>query len=334
MTETALPWRLAALVPIPAEAVRGFVPDPAVQIVVPADRTPEAARAAAAEADVLLGDWTGLLAVDGDLLAAAPHVAFVQQPSVGVEHIDLDACAAAGIPVANAAGANAVSVAEWCVAAALELSRSMVWADAEVRAGRWPQLELVERGCVDLAGRRVGLVGFGPIGLAAAERFAAFGCPVAYWSRRRRDAAEAGAATYADLPDLVATSDVLVVVVALAAGTRGLLGRDLLATLPRGAHVVNAARGGIVDEDALADLLDGGQLGGAAFDVFATEPLPPGSRLRVSPKVLLSPHVAGATVQSRLRILSAVTANIQRAIAGEPVQDVLNGVDPVIRRRR
>jgi D-3-phosphoglycerate dehydrogenase len=324
-------WRLAAFVPMPAEAVRGFAPDLPVEVVVPAERTPEAARAAVADADLLLGDFTALLKVDAALVAAAPRLAFVQQPTVGVEHIDLAACAAAGIPVANTAGANAVGVAEWCVMAALAVSRNLLWADAEVRAGRWPQLDLVSRGCLELSGRRVGVVGYGAVGAAAAERFAAFGCDVSYWSRTARPAA---VATYRPLPELLATSDVLVVVVALGDETRGLLDAAALRALPPGAVVVNAARGGIVDETALLALLDEGRLAGAALDVYDTEPLPDGSPLRDHERVLLSPHVAGATAQARLRIALAVQRNLARAVTGEPVQDVVNGADPVIRRRR
>ncbi len=321
-------WRLTALVPMPAEAVAGFAPGLPVDVTVPAERTQEAARAAAAEADLLLGDFIGLLRVDADLVRSAPRLAFVQQPTVGVEHIDLAACAAAGVPVANTAGVNAVAVAEWCLLGALAVSRSLLWADAEVRAGRWPQLDLAARGCLELAGRRVGLVGWGAVGQAAAERFRAFGCQVAYWTRTpRADAA------YKPLDDLLATSDVLVVVIALGPETRGLLTQDRLRRLPRGAVLVNAARGGIVDETALPALLDDGHLLGAALDVYDAEPLPADSPLRTHERVLLSPHAAGATAQARIRIALAVQENLRRAVSGEPVQDVVNGVDPVIRRR-
>ena len=320
-------WRLTALVPMPAEAVAGFAPGLPVEIRVPEERTAEAARAAVADADLLLGDFTGLLRVDAGLVAAAPRLAFVQQPTVGVEHIDLAACAARGIPVANTAGVNSVAVAEWCVLAALATSRSLLWADSEVRAGRWPQLDLAVRGCLELAGRRVGIVGYGAIGQAAAERFRAFGCEVAYWTRTPRDE------HYRDLDDLLATSDVLVVVIALSDGTRGLLTDERLRRLPRGAVVVNAARGGIVDEAALVTLLDEGHLMGVALDVYDAEPLPAGSPLRDHDRVLLSPHVAGATAQARLRIAVAVQENLRRAVSGEPVHDVVNGADPVVRRR-
>jgi phosphoglycerate dehydrogenase-like enzyme len=321
-------WRLTALVPMPAEAVRGFAPDLPVEVTVPDERTPEAALAAVEDADLLLGDFTGLLRVGAALLDAAPRLAFVQEPSVGVEHLDVAACAARGIPVANTAGANAVGVAEWCVMAAMASSRNLLWADAEVRAGRWPQLDLVTRGCLELSGRRVGIVGYGAIGAAAADRFLAFGCEVTYWTRTPRDDA-----AYKSLDKVLSTSDVLVVVIALGDETRGLLGKDRLQALPRGAIVVNAARGGIVDETALLALLDEGHLAGAALDVYDTEPLPADSPLRDNDRILLSPHVAGATAQARIRIALAVQRNLARAVAGEPVHDVVNGVDPVIRRR-
>ena len=323
-------WRLAALVPMPAEAVRGFAPDLPVEVVVPDERTPEAARRAVADADLLLGDFTGLLRVDAELVAAGPRLAFVQQPTVGVEHIDTAACAAAGIPVANTAGVNAVAVAEWCVMAALAASRSLLWADAEVRAGRWPQLDIAARGSLELNGRRVGIVGYGAIGALCAERFRAFGCDVAYWTRTPRpdDPAYTGS-----LDDLLARSDVLVVVVPLTDTTRGLLDEQALRRLPRGAVVVNAARGGIVSEPALLTLLDDGHLLGAALDVYDTEPLDAASPLTRHDRVLLSPHVAGASAQARFRIAVAVQANLRRAVFGEPVEDVVNGVDPVVRRR-
>lgn len=327
------PWRLASLVPLPEPAVRGFVPDLPVEVVVAEPRTPAGVRVAVAEADLVLGDFTGVLRIDAAVLAAGPRIAFVQQCSVGVENVDLVACAAAGVPVANTAGANSGAVAEWCVMAAIAALRSAVWADAQMRTGAWPQLEMVERGCVDLAGRRVGIVGLGPIGLACARRFAAFDCPVAYWSRRRRPDGETAGASYQELDDLVRTSDVLVVVVARAPETLGILGPERLALLPRGAVLVNAARGGLVDEPTLIRMLDDGHLAAAALDVFDVEPPPSDDRLRAHEKVLLSPHISGGTLQSRIRILGQVSANLRRAVTGEPVQDVVNGADPVVRRR-
>jgi phosphoglycerate dehydrogenase-like enzyme len=247
-------------------------------------------------------------------------------PSVGVDTIDLEVCSTAGVPVANCAGANTVSVAEWCVSAALALLRKTVEADAAVRRGEWPQTSLGGR---ELAGSTVGVVGMGGIGRAVAQMFAAFDCRVQYWSRSRHHET---AATYVELDELVATSDVVVLVIALSSETRHLVDARRLGLLKPGALLVNGGRGGLVDESALAKALRSGGLAGAALDVFASEPLPSASPLRDLP-VLLSPHMAGSTGQAAMRIVGQSKANLVRVLDGEPVVDVVNGVDPVVRRR-
>ena len=327
-------WRLVSLLPLPAEAVRIFVGDLPVEIVVPESRERPGVHAALAQADLVLGDFSGEIRVGAAEVAAAPHLAFVQQPSVGVELIDLDACAHAGVVVSNCAGANDISVAEWCVSATFDVLRSMTWADGQVRQGEWPQLDIAERGCSELAGKRVGIVGFGPIGVACARMFAALGCPVSYWTRRRRTAEEEHGATYRELDDLLATSDVLVTVIARGPTTEGLLDAERISMLPSGAYLVNAGRGGIVDEDALLAAINSGAMAGAALDVYAAEPLPLDSPLRSNDRILLSPHVAGATVQGRMRVVQQTVDNLRRAVSGEPVLAVCNGLDPLIRRRR
>src|SRR4051794_15269555 len=327
-------WRLASLLPLPPDAVRAFVGDLGVDIVVPESREPAGVHAALADADLVLGDFSGELRIGPAEVAVAPSLAFVQQPSVGVELIDLDACAAAGVVVANCAGANDISVAEWCVGAALDIVHSMTWADGQVRQGEWPQLDIAAHGCAELAGKSVGIVGFGPIGVACATRFQALGCPVSYWTRRRRTPDEEHGATYRELDDLLSTSEVLVVVIARGPTTEGLLDAARLALLPPGAYVVSAGRGGILDESAMLAGIESGALAGAALDVFTTEPLPLDSPLRTNDRILLSPHVAGATMQGRMRVVSQTVDNLRRAITGEPVVSVCNGLDPLIRRRR
>jgi D-3-phosphoglycerate dehydrogenase len=169
--------------------------------------------------------------------------------------------------------------------------------------------------------------------MACATRFAAFGAAVSYWTRRRRAPQEEQGATYRPLDDLVATSDVLVVAIALSAQTRGLIDADRLALLPPGAVVINAGRGGIVNEDALVRSVESGALLGAALDVFVTEPLPPDSPLRRSDRILLYPHLAGGSVQSRSAVVAAMAANLERAVHGQPVHAVVNGVAPDVRWR-
>ena len=321
------PWRVLALPPVPhAVMVDLFDPERRadVEIVTPAERTQDEVARLLPDVDVVLGDWSPSLR----LLEPGPRVCFVQQPSVGVDGIDVDACTAAGVPVANCAGANTTSVAEWCVSATLALLRRTVDADAAVRAGSWPQTALGGR---ELAGSRVGVVGMGPVGRATAALLAAFGCDVVHWSRSRRDDAPA---PWVELDELLTTSDVVVLVIALGDATRDLLDEAGLARLKPGALVVNAARGGVLDEDALARALEGGHVGGAALDVFRVEPLPAGSPLRTAPRVLLSPHAAGSTTQAVTRILQQTNANLRRVLDGEPVVDVVNGLPPDVVRRQ
>jgi phosphoglycerate dehydrogenase-like enzyme len=326
-----------SLPPLPVEAVRGMLGELPVEVTVPDVSSSDDLRAALADAELVLGDWrTAQPGLDAAAVAAAPNLAFVQQPSVGVQAHDIDALAEAGVPLSNVAGFNAVSVAEWAIGALFGLARLFAWSEEQLRAGGWPQTEVVQRGAVEVAGRRIGLVGFGSIGQALAERLAGFGCPVNYWSRRPRPPEQEHGARYvADLGELVSTSDVLVNVVALTADTRNLLDRSLLERLPSGALLVNASRGGIVDESGVADLIETGRLAGAAFDVYATEPLPLESPLLRLPRerVLLTPHTAGSTAQSVTRLLQRTVANLGRAVRGEPVEDVVNGVDSVVRRR-
>jgi phosphoglycerate dehydrogenase-like enzyme len=178
----------------------------------------------------------------------------------------------------------------------------------------------------------------GLIARECAKRFVALGCDVAHWSRTQRDAADAGGAPWLPLPDLLRRSDVLVVLVALAPETRGLLGVDQLALMPPGAFVINAARGGIVDEAAMLEAIHTGALAGAALDVYDTEPLPADSPLLGEDRVLLSPHAGGATREAQGRLITGLLENIRRAVASEAVINVVNradlaGFEGLIRRR-
>lgn len=316
-------WKVLALPPLPREVLAGLFPDPRMELLTPEERTQDAVAALLPDVDVVIGDWSPSL----QLVDPGPRVCFVQQPSVGVDGIDVEACTRAGVPVSNCAGANTTSVAEWCLSATLALLRRTTEADAAVRRGEWPQTSLGGR---ELAGSRVGVVGMGPIGRRTAELFAAVGCDVAYWSRSRHADAPA---PYSELADLLAGSDVVVLVIALGPQTRGLLDAAAMATLKPGSLVVNGARGEVVDEAALLAALTDGRVGGVALDVFAREPLPADSPLRSAPGVLLSPHMAGSTVQAAMRIVGQSTANLTRVLDGAPVVDVVNGVDPRVRRR-
>lgn len=313
--------RLLALPPLPLDLLVSLFGDPRLEVVAPEVRDQAHVDALLPTADLVLGDWTPQLRV-GD---PGPRVAFVQQPSAGVDGIDVAACSARGVPVSNCAGANAVSVAEWCLSATLALLRKTVEGDAAVRRGEWPQTTLGGR---ELRGLKVGIVGMGAIGRTAAQLFTAVGCDVVHWSRSAHPDAPVPAAS---LQQIATTCDVVVLVIALGQQTRGLVDPGFLAAMKQGAILVNGARGEVVDEAALAAELATGRIS-AALDVFATEPLPEGSPLR-EVGALLSPHMAGSTVEAAMRIVAQSKANLQRVLDGAPVLDVVNGQDPQVRVR-
>lgn len=330
------PWTLLSLAPLPADVLALLFEGLPVEIL-RADSLAELSAAERARVEIVLGDWRpSNPGMDTAAVAAMPRLSFVQQPSVGVQSHDAEALAAAGIPLSNVAGFNAAAVTEWAVGATLSAIRLMRWAEDELRAGRWPQTEIASRGASEVGGRPVGIVGFGPIGQGCARAFAGLGCPIAYWSRSPRPPElEFGARFEPDINALVSSSEILINAVALAPATRGLLSREVLARLPKGALVTSVSRGGIVDEAAVADMLTSGALSAAAFDVYEQEPINPDNPLLSAPRdrLVLSPHASGSTEQSNVRLIQGVTANVAQAVSGGTVRDVVNGVDPRIVRR-
>ena len=319
--------RLVNLTPLPGESLAPNLPD-GVEVVDLAERTSEAARAAMPGADLVLGDYQGEVEVTADVVAAMDRVRLYHQPTTGYDIVDVDACAAAGIPVTNAGDATSVAMGEHVVMTTLALLKSLVWCDGQVRAGAWPQHDVVGRSLVDLQGKTVGLIGLGRAAEEAAARFAPFGCRLLYTARRRRapEVEERLAVTWADRDDLLAQADVVVLLVDLNAQTRGMIDADALGRMKASAFLVNVARGGVVDEPALVAALRDGSIAGAALDVFAEEPLPAGSPLRQLDNVILTPHVAGATVETRVRMLMRSFDVVARVARGELPDGVVNGV--------
>lgn len=273
-----------------------------------------ALEAAVAEADAWI--VRNRTPVRGRALEAARRVRVVGRLGVGLDNIDVDACRERGIEVIPATGANAESVAEYVVTAALVLLRGAWLSTADVANGGWPR-EALSRGR-EIAGKVLGLVGFGSIGRITARKALALGMRVvaydpqlaagdAAWSRvdvRRRE-----------LDALLAESDVVSLHVPLTAETRGLFGAERLARMKRDAVLVNTARGGIVDEAALAAMLREGRLAGAALDVFDREPLAAGSALAGAPRVVLTPHIAGVSLESNERVSSLIAERVAEALA-------------------
>jgi (S)-sulfolactate dehydrogenase len=253
--------------------------------------------------------------VRGELLAALARCKVVARLGVGLDNIDTDACAARGIAVIAAVGANAQSVAEYVIASAMLLLRGIYRASDDVIAGRWPR-DALSQGR-EIGGKTLGLVGFGSIGRTTAAlarglglRVLAFDALIAADDPAYRDAGVEGA----DLDRLVAEADVVSLHVPLSASTRGLFDAARIAAMKPGALLVNASRGGIVDEAALVAALKRGHLGGAALDVFATEPLPADNAFAGCPNLLLTPHVAGPSKESSVRISTLIAARVLEAL--------------------
>jgi (S)-sulfolactate dehydrogenase len=254
--------------------------------------------------------------VDAELLAAAPALRVVGRLGVGLDNINTVACAARGIEVIPATGANADSVAEYVLLAAGLLLRQVFAAGEEVADGHWPRAKYSDGR--ELAGKLLGLVGFGSVGQRTAGKARAFGMRIAAYDPllSPEDAVwRSLGALRLGLDDLLAESDIVSLHLPLVSETRNLFDRARLGRMKRGAILVNTARGGIVDETALAELLRFGRIGGAAIDVFAQEPLPARSALSGAPNTLLTPHVAGVTVESNRRVSTLVAQRVLEVLA-------------------
>jgi len=279
-------------------------------------------RSAVAAADGLVCLLTDR--IDAALLASAPRLRFISSVSVGLDHVDLDAATGRGIPVGHTPGVLVDATADTAFALLLAAARRVAEADAFVRGGHWrpetawsPDFFLGK----DLAGATLGLIGLGAIGEAMARRAAAFGLHVIAWNRSPRTVS---GVTRMPLDDVLAASDFLSVHVALAPETRGLLDAARLGRLRRGAVLVNTARGGIVDEAALAAALASGHLAAAGLDVFEREPLPADSPLLAAPNLVLTPHIGSATALTRRRMADLAADNALAALRGERMPHCAN----------
>jgi len=275
---------------------------------------PARLRAEAASADAIV--VRNRTQVRGELLAALKRCRVVGRLGVGLDNIDVPACEARGMKVIPATGANALSVAEYVVGSALLLLRGAYQSTAAVAAGQWPRAALSNgREC---GGRTLGLIGFGSIGQLTARLARGLGMQVIAFDAMMDADHPAYAALgvrAAGLDEVVAGADVVSLHVPLVDSTRNLFDARRIAAMKRGAVLVNTARGGIVDEVALAAALRSGHLGGAAIDVFDQEPLPAAEHFVGCPNLLLTPHVAGVTTESNERVSFLIVDKVIEALA-------------------
>jgi D-3-phosphoglycerate dehydrogenase len=253
--------------------------------------------------------------VDAELLAAAaPRLSAVGVASVGTDRIDIEAATRGGVMVVNAPTGNTVAAAEHTMALMLALHRRIPAADASVRAGEW---ERSRHTGAELRGRTLGIIGLGKIGKAVARRANGFEMRVLAHDPylTAEQAAEHGA-KLVGLLELLGRADVITVHTPLTPQTRGLVGRAEIEAMRPGARLLNVARGGIVDEAALADALASGHLAGAAVDVYATEPMTPDNPLRSAPNTVLTPHLGASTAEAQDRVAVEMAEQLLEALAG------------------
>lgn len=275
---------------------------------------------ASRRADLLaiVRDVTGLIVrnrtiVDAELLGAARDLRVVGRLGVGLDNIDLDTCLARSIQVKPAVGANADAVAEYVIGAVLALVRGTFLSTESVVAGQWPRTEMAG---LEVAGRTLGLIGFGDIARRVAVRASALGMRV--WAHDPYLAPDDPAwdsAENTELTHLITHSDAISIHVPLTDETTGLVGREAIDSMKESSVLVNTARGGIVDEVALADALVEHRIRGAAIDVYEHEPVDgiTGRRFEGVPNLILTPHIAGVTVESNRRV-SQMTADLVRCV--------------------
>jgi D-3-phosphoglycerate dehydrogenase len=259
--------------------------------------------------------------VDAEALAAAPRLSVVARAGVGLDNVDVPAATARGVMVVNAPQSNIVSAAEHAIALLLAVARRVPTAHASLISGEWKRSKFTG---VELTGKTAALLGLGRIGALVAQRLSAFGMRVIaydpYVSAAR--AAQMGVSLMT-LPEVLAQADVISVHLPKTPETLGMIGKDELATFKPGAILINAARGGLVDEAALAEALRSGHLGGAGIDVYAKEPTT-ASPLFDAPNAVVTPHLGASTEEAQEKAGIAVARSVRLALSGDFVPDAVN----------
>ncbi len=303
---------------IPREALELLAVHATVDANVPdAGYTPDQLVSHARSADAMIALLTDR--IDEPLLAQCPKLKVVANVAVGFDNIDVGAAARHGVTVTNTPGVLTDATADFAWALLLAVTRNVVPADRYVREGHFREWMMMEFHGAELAGRTLGIAGFGRIGQAVARRGRGFGMHVIYTGTRRAAAAieEEIGAHFVDKETLLAASDVLSLHVPLNAATRHFLGAAEFAQMKRSAYVINTARGPVIDEAALAAALSSGAIRGAGIDVYEREPAVDAALL-AAPNTVLAPHIASATTETRTRMALMAAENVIAVLAGRP----------------
>jgi D-3-phosphoglycerate dehydrogenase len=263
--------------------------------------------------------------VSRDLISRAPELRAIGRAGVGVDNVDIEAATERGVAVFNAPGGNTLAAAELTLGLMLSVARKIPEADASLRSGRWDRAAFEG---VELAGKTLGLIGAGRIGGEVAIRCRAFGMAVVvYDPYLTADRADELGVELVDLATVLARADFISIHVPLNDETRGIVGEETLAKMKRTAYLVNASRGGVVDEPALAAALREGAIAGAALDVYETEPLDTDSPLRDVPNLVLTPHLGASTAEAQEGVATEVAVKIRAMFESGDVSSAVNAAD-------
>ena len=263
--------------------------------------------------------------VDEALLAAAPKLKVVSNMAVGYNNIDVEAASRRRIMVTNTPGVLTETTADLTFALLLATARRLVEASDFLRQGRWKTWSPMLLTGMDVFGATLGIIGMGRIGEAVAKRAKGFDMRVLYYNRtRREDAEQSLGVEYASLDELLAQSDFVCILTPLTPQTRGLIGERELKRMKRTAVLINSARGGIVDEDALYRALKDGEIWAAGLDVFEEEPVKPDHPLLTLPNVVALPHIGSASVRTRTRMAEMAADNLLEALSGRLPAHLVN----------
>jgi len=279
------------------------------------------------ELKAIIGDYDALAVrsetkVTADVLAAAHRLQIIGRAGVGVDNIDVETATRRGVVVVNSPEGNTVAAAELTVAMLLSLARQIPQADASLRAGRWERKKFLG---TEVYGKTLGIIGLGKIGGEVAHRARAFGMTlIAYDPFTTEERAADYGAALVTLDELYRRSDFITIHVPLNDQTRGLIGAEQIAKMKDGVRIINCARGGIVDEQALADAIRAGKVAGAAFDVFSKEPPPPDHSLIQQPENVVTPHLGASTEEAQVNVALDIAEQIADVLAGKPPRAAVN----------
>lgn len=276
-----------------------------------------------ADADGLMSVSSQPAKVDEELLEHAPKLRVISQSSVGYDNVDINACTRRGIPFGNTPGVLTEATADLAFLLVMCAARRIKESAAIVQTGSWTSTVDIPLG-VDLYGKTLGIIGMGQIGTAVARRGRACGMKIVYHNRRRRDPAEEEGAAYVSFGDLLGCSDFIVVLIPLSNESRLMFRREQFAQMKKTAYFINAARGGIVETDALYEAVRDGMIAGCALDVTDPEPISAGHPLVTLPNVLITPHIGSATMETRNRMAMLAAENLVLGVAGKPLKTCVN----------